>query len=221
MTDQKKIEIDTRRCRGSRLSARADREERPSDTDRSNPDGEGKISGGPSRLTGITVSVSGNVAGGRVNRVGSGVRDLFQGAYHQHSSRWLAARARDQHLVQARTTRRMHQECRPRGGAETAVEAARRGLGSARLSARDWSLAPSSNAKGSRGRHRHRLAWSPSLEFHLRGSLPSPPINAADRRRRRLFDTHCDARYVTCVDAVPVRASPETNKRNIADTSGG
>lgn len=48
-----------------------------------------------------------------------------------------------------------------------------RGSGSTRtgLGSRTSKRAPSTNAKGKR----RRLAWSPSSEFHLHGSLPSPP----------------------------------------------
>lgn len=38
-----------------------------------------------SRLTGIAVSVPGNVTGRRMDRIRSGVRDLLQRADHQHS----------------------------------------------------------------------------------------------------------------------------------------
>jgi len=83
---------------------------------------------------------------------------------------------RDQHLTDeanaqapahegSRTQERLREWNGLEKGAEAAVEAARRGLGSARerLSTR--------NEKGKR----RRLARSPSSEFHLHGSLPSPP----------------------------------------------
>lgn len=158
------------------------------------------------------MSVSGNVTGGRVDRIGSGVRDLFQGANHHHSFPLInpiairnicgARHALSMHFWLRTEQTRKRREQLSKLLARRGLDSARDGLKRARLVVR--SLARATAAPTRKGVGIVVVIVIVSLgpllrSFTFTEVFPRRRLKHADRRLRRLFDTHCDAwceRYV-------------------------